>query len=94
MCFTAVESTTLATVAYDEARQLLQLEFRNRAVDHYFGAPATVQEILRGAPSRGGYFNQAIRGRYAFVRVPSIETSKPAGVSPQCERGEAPWHAR
>ncbi len=94
MHLTAVESTTLATVAYDEDRQLLQLEFRSRAVYRYFGVPATVHEALLGAPSKGRYFNQAIRGRYAFVRVPSPEAGKPSGVLPPREHGEAPWHAR
>jgi hypothetical protein len=32
MRVTAVESATLATVGYDEARELLQLEFRSRAI--------------------------------------------------------------
>jgi hypothetical protein len=39
MNVTAVESTTLATVAYEEARELLRLEFRSQAIYHYFGVP-------------------------------------------------------
>ena len=62
----AVVSTTLATVGYDGIRNLLQLEFRSRAVYHYFGVPAAVHEALLEAPSKGGYFNQAIRG----LRIP------------------------
>ena len=96
MHFTAVESTTLATVAYDEPRELLQLEFRSRAVYHYFGVAAIVHEALLGAPSKGSYFNQAIRGRYPYVRVPGLQAGA-LGVegAPQCQhRGGAPWHAR
>jgi hypothetical protein len=62
----AVESTTLSTVAYDEARKLLQLEFRSRAIYQYFGVPAAVYEALLGAPSKGNYFNQFIRGRFPY----------------------------
>ena len=40
-----VESTTLATVAFDEARELLRLEFCSRAVYLYFGVPAAVHPI-------------------------------------------------
>lgn len=94
MPLTAVESTTLATVAYDEARQLLQLEFRSRAVYRYFGVPAIVHEGLLRAPSKGRCFNQTIRGRYAFVRAPGPEAGKPTGVLPPREHGEPPWHAR
>ena len=42
----AVESTTLATVEYDEARERLQLEFRSRAVYLYFSVPPTVYPAL------------------------------------------------
>jgi len=69
MLITAVVSTTLATVGYDGIRNLLQLEFRSRAVYHYFGVPAAVHEALLEAPSKGGYFNQAIRGHFPHSLV-------------------------
>ena len=64
---TNVESTTLARVAYDAGHQLLQLEFRDRAVYQYFGVPAEVYEALLCAPSKGGYFNRFIRGQFAYA---------------------------
>lgn len=69
MRVTTVESTTLAAVAFDEARELLQLEFCGRAVYLYFGVPAAVHQALLGAPSKGRYFNQSIRGRFPFCRI-------------------------
>jgi hypothetical protein len=92
---TAVSSTTLATVAYDGIRNLLQLEFRSRAAYCYFGVPAAVHEALLAAPSKGSYFNQAIRGRYAYVRVPEMQAPQTsAQVPPQREpEGGAAWHA-
>jgi hypothetical protein len=66
---TTVESTTLAVVAYDEARGLLRLEFRSRAVYLYFDVPDKVHEGLLRAPSRGRYFNAEIRGRFHYARV-------------------------
>ena len=76
----AVESTTLATVAYDEARELLQLEFRSQAIYQYLDVPAIVHHALLGAPSKGSYFNQAIRGRFPYKRVShcGAEKAKPA----------------
>jgi hypothetical protein len=96
MDITAVASATLSTIGYDGIRNVLQLEFRSRAVYHYFGVPAAVHEALLDAPSKGGYFNQAIRGRYPFVRVPALQVGEPgAEVPPQRERGGgASWHAR
>ena len=62
----AVDSTALATVAYDETRELLQLEFCSRAVYLYLGVPPTVHQALLDAPSKGNYFNKTIRGRYPY----------------------------
>lgn len=66
---TAVESTTLATVAYDDVRELLRLEFRSRAIYQYSGIPRAVYEALLQAPSLGGYFNRVIRGRFPYALV-------------------------
>ena len=46
MLVAAVESTTLATVAYDQVRELLQLEFCSRAIYQYVGVPAAVHAAL------------------------------------------------
>jgi hypothetical protein len=64
---TAVESTTLAAVAYDADRELLQLEFRDRTVYQYFEVPVDVYKALLRAPSKGYYFNRAIRGQFAYA---------------------------
>jgi hypothetical protein len=71
----AVESTTLSTVAYDADRQLLQLEFHNRTVYHYFDVPADVYEALMRAPSKGIYFNSSIRGRFVYARIEASSLS-------------------
>lgn len=82
MNVTAVESTTLATVAYDEARELLRLEFRSRAIYQYWGVPAIVHEALLCAPSKGGYFNQAIRGRFPYSRISHFRAERPGAKDP------------
>ena len=77
MCVATVQSTTPAAVAYDEACKLLQLEFRSRAVYVYFDVPAAVHQALVAAPSKGGYFNRAIRGRFAYRPVRSGKLREP-----------------
>jgi hypothetical protein len=64
-----VESTTLATVGYDEKPKRLRLEFCSRAVYLYFGVPQTVYEALLDAPSKGRYFKETIRGRYPYRQI-------------------------
>jgi KTSC domain-containing protein len=82
-----VESTTLATVGYDEAHELLQLEFCSRAVYLYFGVPTAMYEALLGAPSKGRYFNGTIRGRYPFRQIlggtPVLQSAE---VAARCDR--------
>jgi len=66
-----VESATLTAIGYDDSQKLLQLEFRSQAVYRYAGVPGCVYEELMAAPSKGRYFNEAIRGHYAHSRIGS-----------------------
>jgi KTSC domain len=72
---TVVESATLATVVYDGDRELLQLEFRSREIYEYFGVPAAVHNALLQAPSKGSFFNWAIRGRFCYSLVSDAQAS-------------------
>ena len=71
MIVTAVESTTLKAIAYDESAAVLRLEFCSRAVYDYFGVPAAVHDALLLAPSIGACFNEIVRGGYPYCRVMS-----------------------
>ena len=82
MRITTVPSTTLATVVYDEAREVLQLEFRSRALYQYWGVPRAVHEALLDAPSKGRFFNQAIRGRFPFCRLSPSQAPGPEVPAP------------
>ena len=87
MRITTVESTTLATVAYDEARKLLQLEFRSRAVYLYSGVPPAVHLGLLDTPSQGKYFNWAIRGRFPYRRILDGSAASPdVEASARCDQ--------
>jgi hypothetical protein len=72
MRISTAESAAVAKVGYDEARELLQVEFCGRAIYHYFGVPAVVHQGLWDAPSKGSYFHQAIRGRFSFCLVSEL----------------------
>ncbi len=95
MHVTAVESTTLATVAYDKARGLLELEFRSRAIYQYFGVAAAVHEALLGAPSKGSYFNRFIRGRFPYCLASHGQGGvRPGSLSQSADDRRLPWHER
>jgi hypothetical protein len=87
MNVTTVESTTLAMVAYDGVRELLQLEFRSRAIYRYFGVPAAVHAALLCAPSKGSYFNRVIRGRFPYSLAAHAQAGVPhEALRPECSR--------
>jgi hypothetical protein len=69
MNINAVESALLVAVGYDETSEVLQLEFRSHAVYRYFGVPGSVYAALVAAPSKGGYFNGAIRGHFPYSLI-------------------------
>lgn len=73
MNVTAVESTTLRSIAYDESPGLLRLEFRNRAVYEYFGVPVEVHGTLLTAQSVGACFNEIVRGCFPYRRVSPVD---------------------
>jgi hypothetical protein len=82
----AVESTTLATVGYDVALSILHLEFQGGANYQYFGIPAAVHQGLLDAPSRGSYFNQFIRGHFAYRLILGADARCGESVRSECAR--------
>ena len=94
MNVTAVESSTLATVFYDGARELLQLEFRSRAIYQYLGVPAAVHAGLLDAPSKGSYFNRFIRGRFPYSPASHGQGGVRPGNLPSAGDERLPWQGR
>ncbi len=76
MNINSVESATLVAVGYDETREILQLEFRSRAVYRYFGVPVSVYAALVAVPSKGRYFNGAIRGQFPHSLVSKFDAGR------------------
>lgn len=67
-----VDSTLLASVAFNHSQSILDLEFRDGAIYRYFAVPAAIHHGLLAADSKGSYFNRQIRGcfRYVLLRPP------------------------
>jgi len=66
-----LDSTTLAAVVYDDCRAELQLDFRDGARYAYSGiAPELFRDLLC-ATSKGSFFNQYIRGRFPYGKLPA-----------------------
>jgi len=65
----AVDSSALATLAFDDASNVLQVEFLDRTVYQYFAVPRRTYEELRRAESKGAHFNRHIRNRFACAKL-------------------------
>jgi hypothetical protein len=77
-----IRSSSLAQVAYDGLRAILQIEFRDGTVYQYVGVPLQTYHDLLRADSKGAYFNQYIRSRFPHavlhLEVPSAPACAPA----------------
>lgn len=88
-----VKSSALVAVGYDDESELLQLDFGSCEIYQYFAVPVGKYQALLAAESKGSYFNQAIRGRYPFVRITG-GTGTRANSRPAAGARGAAWPAR
>lgn len=97
----AVESSHIKSVGYDEATKTLEIEFHRHPTKkdprpkpaqpyRYFDVPMIHYEALIYLKNKGSYFEQEIKGKFRFEKVP-VETSCPYIVAGQeCPDGHKP----
>jgi hypothetical protein len=66
---TPVNSSLLASVAYNADESLLELQFRDGAIYLYFAVPQAIHHGLLTANSKGSYFNSQIRTCFRYTRA-------------------------
>ena len=66
---TPVESSSLASVAYEDKLAILQIGFRDGTLYQYLGVPSATHRDLCQADSKGVYFNQHIRNRFLHTKL-------------------------
>ena len=64
-----VTSSNIQGVSYDRDTQTLYVQFKNGSEYSYASIPSDEYEELISATSVGSYFNDNIKGQYAFTRV-------------------------
>lgn len=65
----SVQSSSIASIGYDEASQTLEIEFLNGAVYQYFDVPMQIYQEFLAASSKGEYLTQFIKGYYRYSKV-------------------------
>lgn len=64
-----VQSSLIASVAYDSASRTLRIEFHTGSIYEYIDVPDDEYRSLMDAPSKGQYFNSRIRNSYGSEQV-------------------------
>jgi lysyl-tRNA synthetase class 2 len=62
-------STVIRTYEYDPARQELSIAFSSGRRYVYLNVPESIFRGMKGAFSKGEFFNAHIRERFRFVRM-------------------------
>lgn len=66
----AVSSSNLASVGYDEANSVLEIEFNHGGVYQYYDVPLSAYEGLMSASSHGTYFDRYIKkAGYSYKKM-------------------------
>ena len=73
-----LKSTSLNAATYQDQSAFLELEFRSGVSYRYLGVPEQVYRELLSAESKGRYFNQHIRNRFAYAKMTPRAAAQPA----------------
>ena len=69
---TRVDSSAIASIGYDEFRQILELEYIDGDVYRYFEVPAALHRALLDAPSIGQFVNAQVRDAFGHEKVHAL----------------------
>ena len=62
-----VKSSSIKSVGYDENKSILEIEFLNETVYDYFDVPKIIFLELKGAESKGKFYNK-IKDKFRFEK--------------------------
>ena len=66
---TPVKSSNIKAVGYDQETYTIEVEFHTGGIYQYTGVPEQVYRGFMQSASKGSYFHDHIRNRYAFKQV-------------------------
>jgi hypothetical protein len=72
-----LDSAVLQSAGHLNHRDLLELEFRDGSVYHYYPVPEQIFQELLDAESAGAYFNVHIRHRFGYAQIPRAALTDP-----------------
>jgi hypothetical protein len=66
---TAVQSSDLSAVDFDDWSETLTIAFHSGGVYEYYHVPPSEYDGLVNAGSHGSYFHAHIKGRYSYRKI-------------------------
>lgn len=82
-------STAVTSAGYDPDTQQLELEFRNGRLYRYSDVPPGVYDFLLRSPSKGGYVNRMIDGKYSHEDITPAPREQDLAAALTASLGEA-----
>lgn len=67
-----VSSSSLHSVGYDLDNRVLEIAFHSGVVYHYLDVPEYTWRQLMRAPSKGRYFDRAIKSRFSWRKIDDV----------------------
>jgi len=64
-----VVSSNVYSIAYDSKQRILEVEFNDRTIYHYFEVPDHMHVELMRASSKGSYLASHIKGKYRYRQI-------------------------
>jgi hypothetical protein len=66
---TPLMSAALVSAGYNADTQQLEIEFKGGRIYRYYDVPSGVYEFLLRTPSKGGFVNRMIDGKYRYEEI-------------------------
>lgn len=63
-------SSQIASVGFDHADNVLEVEFKNGSVYHYTGVPPDMADAFVRSPSLGRFLHEHIKGQFPHFNGP------------------------
>ncbi len=64
-----VVSSNVHAIGYDPEQKILEIEFNDRSIYHYFDVPQHEHSGLMSASSKGSYLHSHIKGKYRYRQI-------------------------
>ena len=65
----SVVSSNISSIGYDPESRILEVEFNNGSIYHYYGVTEALYNGLMSATSHGSFLHQMIKDRFRYTRI-------------------------